>query len=169
MEAWLAETLVVANRASEVVAWHCERSEGGLLFDGVEEFAQCLCFAADEPEPAGALARRGRAYVLENYQWDAVLDGVEASLDAWLPRDANVERGTVRILMVSPYPPIRDGIASYTVQEVAALLDAGHEVEVLSPWPSAAHHHLALPRPTRSVRAREARPSLRPCDRPVPP
>ena len=50
----------------------------------------------------------------------------------------------MRILMVSPYPPIRDGIASYAVQEVAALLDAGHEVEVLSPWPSAAHHHLAL-------------------------
>jgi glycosyltransferase involved in cell wall biosynthesis len=85
MEAWLAETLVVANRASEVVAWHCERSEGGLLFDGVEEFAQCLCFAADEPDPSRALARQGRAYVLENYQWDAVLDGVEASLEAWLP------------------------------------------------------------------------------------
>ncbi len=46
--------------------------------------------------------------------------------------------------MVSAYPPIRDGIASYAVQEVAALLDAGHDVEVLSPWPSAAHHHLAL-------------------------
>jgi len=50
----------------------------------------------------------------------------------------------VRILMVSPYPPIRDGIASYAVQEVAALLDEGHDVEVLSPWPSAGHHHLAL-------------------------
>ena len=30
----------------------------------------------------------------------------------------------MRILMVSPYPPIRDGIATYAVQEVAALLDA---------------------------------------------
>jgi glycosyltransferase involved in cell wall biosynthesis len=50
----------------------------------------------------------------------------------------------MRILMVSPYPPIRDGIASYAVQEVAALIDAGHDVEVLSPGPSAAHHHLDL-------------------------
>jgi glycosyltransferase involved in cell wall biosynthesis len=50
----------------------------------------------------------------------------------------------MRILMVTPYPPIRDGIASYAVQEVVALANAGNEVEVLSPWPSAAHHHLAL-------------------------
>jgi glycosyltransferase involved in cell wall biosynthesis len=50
----------------------------------------------------------------------------------------------MRILMVSPYPPIRDGIAAYAVQAVAALRREGHEVEVLSPGPSAAHHHLDL-------------------------
>ena len=46
--------------------------------------------------------------------------------------------------MVGPYPPVRDGIASYTVQEVQRLLADGHDVEVLSPGPSAAHHHLDL-------------------------
>jgi glycosyltransferase involved in cell wall biosynthesis len=50
----------------------------------------------------------------------------------------------MRILMVSPYPPLRDGIAAYAVQTVAALRREGHEVEVLSPGPSAAHHHLDL-------------------------
>ena len=50
----------------------------------------------------------------------------------------------MRILMVSPYPPIRDGIAAYAVQTVAALRREGHDVEVLSPGPSAAHHHLDL-------------------------
>ena len=50
----------------------------------------------------------------------------------------------MKILMVSPYPPAPDGIASYAVQAVAALLAQGHEVEVLSPGPSAAHHHLDL-------------------------
>ncbi|MCU1447931.1 MAG: glycosyltransferase [Acidimicrobiales bacterium] len=50
----------------------------------------------------------------------------------------------MRILMVSPYPPLRDGIATYAVQAVAALRAAGHDVEVLSPGPSAAHHHLDL-------------------------
>jgi glycosyltransferase involved in cell wall biosynthesis len=50
----------------------------------------------------------------------------------------------MKILMVSPYPPLRDGIASYAVQTVARLRAEGHEVEVLSPSPSAAHHHLCL-------------------------
>src|SRR6266545_4279631 len=53
----------------------------------------------------------------------------------------------MRILMVSPYPPLRDGIAAYAVQAVAALRSEGHEVEVLSPGPSAAHHHLDLQGP----------------------
>lgn len=51
----------------------------------------------------------------------------------------------MKLLMVSPYPPYRDGIGSYAVQEVAALRRDGHDVEVLSPLPSAAHHHLPLP------------------------
>ncbi|MBV9593003.1 MAG: glycosyltransferase family 4 protein [Actinobacteria bacterium] len=50
----------------------------------------------------------------------------------------------MRILMVSPYPPNRDGIAAYAVQDVRALRSRGDDVEVLSPGPSAAHHHLAL-------------------------
>jgi glycosyltransferase involved in cell wall biosynthesis len=50
----------------------------------------------------------------------------------------------VRILMVSPYPPLRDGIAAYAVQTVARLRAEGNDVEVLSPAPSAAHHHLDL-------------------------
>lgn len=50
----------------------------------------------------------------------------------------------MRVLMVSPYPPVRDGIAAYAVQAVAALRAQGNDVEVLSPGPSAAHHHLDL-------------------------
>jgi glycosyltransferase involved in cell wall biosynthesis len=50
----------------------------------------------------------------------------------------------VRILMVSPYPPARDGLANYAVQEVKRLRAQGHDVEVLSPGPSAAPHHLDL-------------------------
>jgi glycosyltransferase involved in cell wall biosynthesis len=53
--------------------------------------------------------------------------------------------------MVSPYPPLRDGIAAYAVQAVAALRAQGHEVEVLSPGPSAAHHDLDLLGPRGSL------------------
>jgi glycosyltransferase involved in cell wall biosynthesis len=48
------------------------------------------------------------------------------------------------LLMVTPYAPYRDGIAAYAVQEVRRLRSEGVDVEVLSPLPSAAHHHLAL-------------------------
>jgi glycosyltransferase involved in cell wall biosynthesis len=47
-------------------------------------------------------------------------------------------------LMVAPYPPTRDGIAAYTLQEVAALRAGGEQVDVLSPYPSAAQQHLDL-------------------------
>ena len=50
----------------------------------------------------------------------------------------------MRLLMVTPYPPLRDGIAAYALQAVARLRAEGHDVEVLSPDPSSAHHHLDL-------------------------
>lgn len=53
----------------------------------------------------------------------------------------------MRILVVTPYAPHRDGIAAYAVQSVAALRRQGNDVEVLSPGPSAAHHHLDLATP----------------------
>jgi glycosyltransferase involved in cell wall biosynthesis len=59
-----------------------------------------------------------------------------------------------RILVVSPYPPVRDGIGAYALQQVRSLRRQGHHVEVCSPWPSAAHHHLELtgPRGARALR-----------------
>jgi glycosyltransferase involved in cell wall biosynthesis len=56
------------------------------------------------------------------------------------PAQATAER----ILMVSPYAPWRDGIGAYAVQQVRGLRRLGHHVEVVSPYPSAAHHHLDL-------------------------
>ena len=50
----------------------------------------------------------------------------------------------MRILVIAPYAPVRDGIAAYTLQTVARLRAAGNDVEVLSPFPSAAHHHVGL-------------------------
>ena len=50
----------------------------------------------------------------------------------------------MKILVVTPYPPLRDGIASYAVQLVARLRREGNDVTVLSPGPSAAHLHLDL-------------------------
>jgi glycosyltransferase involved in cell wall biosynthesis len=82
MEAWLAGTPVIANAASAVVSWHCDRSGAGLTYDDDADLEQCLRFVAEAPEDAAALARPGRQYVLDNYTWDATLDRMEARLEA---------------------------------------------------------------------------------------
>ncbi|MCO7219997.1 glycosyltransferase family 4 protein [Klenkia sp. PcliD-1-E] len=83
MEAWLAGTPVIANGGSDVVRWHCERSGAGLVYDDEAEFTECLRFVAEAPELAEQLASGGRDYVLSNYTWDVVLDGVEEGIRSW--------------------------------------------------------------------------------------
>ena len=85
MEAWLAGTPVIANAGSDVVRWHVERSEAGLLYDDDAELEQALRFVAEAPDAAAELARPGRDYVLEHYTWPATLDRMEATLDEWFP------------------------------------------------------------------------------------
>ncbi len=84
MEAWLAGTPVIANAASDVVQWHCDRSGAGLVYDDLYEFAECLRFVQDAPKLARELAEPGRAYVLDNYTWPVTLDRMEATLEKWL-------------------------------------------------------------------------------------
>jgi glycosyltransferase involved in cell wall biosynthesis len=83
MEAWLAGTVVVANAASAVVAWHCERSGAGLFYRDRYEFAEALRLLADRPETRTAMACRGREYVLQNYRWPDVLGRVERAIEEW--------------------------------------------------------------------------------------
>lgn len=83
MEAWLAGTPVIANAASPVVAWHCERSGAGLTYEDDADLEQCLRFIAEAPAEAAALALPGRDYVIENYTWPATLDRMQASLEAF--------------------------------------------------------------------------------------
>ncbi len=52
----------------------------------------------------------------------------------------------MKVLVVAPYPPARDGIASYAAQAAADLRRRGEQVEVVSPEPSAAQHHADLGR-----------------------
>jgi glycosyltransferase involved in cell wall biosynthesis len=88
MEAWLAGTPVIATAHSEVLAWHCNRSGGGLLYGDRYELAQCLSFVAAEPAAAASLAEHGRKYVLENFQWSVVVDKMEASLQELCARSS---------------------------------------------------------------------------------
>ena len=46
-----------------------------------------------------------------------------------------------RVLVYGPYPPAPGPEAAATLAAVRSLLAQGADVEVVSPWPSAAHHH----------------------------
>ncbi len=83
MEAWLAGALVIANDASAVVRWHCDRSGAGLTYRDEHELEQCLAFLADMPGEARALAAGGRRYVLDHYAFDDVVDRIEATIEEW--------------------------------------------------------------------------------------
>lgn len=81
MEAWLAGTPVLARADSDVVAWHCHRSKGGLLFADSCQLVEAIRRLTASPAEAAELAQRGREYVLTNYTWDVVLDSVERHLE----------------------------------------------------------------------------------------
>jgi glycosyltransferase involved in cell wall biosynthesis len=83
MEAWLAGTPVVANAASAVVSWHCQRSQGGLLYRDHFELAESLRLLLERPRLGEAMAARGRRYVLENYRWEGVLQRAERLIGEW--------------------------------------------------------------------------------------
>jgi glycosyltransferase involved in cell wall biosynthesis len=83
IEAWLAGSLVIANGGGAVNRWHCDRSRAGLLYDDDLELAECLRFVAEAPEAAREIAAPGRAYAVEHASWPAVLDRIEATLEAW--------------------------------------------------------------------------------------
>ncbi len=84
MEAWLAGTPVIAFDQSDVVAWHCRRSGGGITFSDQAGLAEGLSLVASRPDLAAEMAAAGRRYVIENYTWPTVLDRMEASLGAAL-------------------------------------------------------------------------------------
>ena len=49
--------------------------------------------------------------------------------------------GPERVLVFGPYPPSPGHEASQTFELVRSLVEEGHDVTVVSPVPSAAHHH----------------------------
>ena len=83
LEAWQAGTLVVANRASEVVRWHVERSGAGLLYRDGDQLVEALLQIEAHPASVAAIAAHGAAYVAEHYEPDVVFDRMESSLFDW--------------------------------------------------------------------------------------
>jgi len=80
MESWLAGRPVLVRHGSAVVEWHCSRCDGGLVFANSLELGKYFARFLSDPAVANEMGERGRAYVMENYQWPQVLDRMERDL-----------------------------------------------------------------------------------------
>lgn len=85
LEAWGAGTPVIANAESEVVAWHVERSGGGVLYRGGAELVEALTVLDENPKAIVRLAEDARAYVVDEYAPISVLDRLDDAIRRWTP------------------------------------------------------------------------------------
>jgi len=74
MEAWMAGTPVAVNAFCGVGVEHCRRSNGGLYFTNYAEFAEVVRLLTTDTALAARLAENGRRYVLENYNWERIIE-----------------------------------------------------------------------------------------------
>lgn len=87
MEAWAAGTPVLVNAKCAVTRDHAERSNGGLYFDGYDEFEACLDVLFNRPRLRHELGANGRRYVEANFAWDAIVARYRALIEtAWMSR-----------------------------------------------------------------------------------
>ena len=152
MEAWLAGTPVIANGAEAVVALALRalrrrpRLRRRLRARAVSALRRGRAGPRRRAGHAGSglrarqlhLARHARPHGSQSRRMAVTQRRARARATAAAARTRADPAAS------SPYPPWRDGIGAYAVQQVRALARLGHHVEVLSPYPSAAHHHLDL-------------------------
>jgi glycosyltransferase involved in cell wall biosynthesis len=79
-EGWLHERAALVQGRCAVLDGHARRSSGGIPYAGFPEFEAALEQLRAEPALRRVLGRRGRAYVLDRYRWDRVLDRTERLL-----------------------------------------------------------------------------------------
>jgi glycosyltransferase involved in cell wall biosynthesis len=80
LEAWEAGIPVLVNGRCDATREHCQRSGGGLWFDGPIEFEVALQYLESSPSARSQLAKRGEQYVLDTFTWPAVIERAGALL-----------------------------------------------------------------------------------------
>jgi len=83
MESWLAGVPVLIHGDCDVTRYHVLRSNGGLYYAGFEEFAGTLDWLMEHPVERERMGQLGRAYVLTEYNWEAVLGRFRDALKVW--------------------------------------------------------------------------------------
>ncbi len=80
LDAWSLGRPVLANSASTVLSGHIDRSQGGIRFATLAEFADGALHILNDPRGAAQLGAAGMGYVAAEYAWDTVVANVSALL-----------------------------------------------------------------------------------------
>ncbi|RZK74658.1 MAG: glycosyltransferase [Pedobacter sp.] len=81
LESMMAEVPVIANDYSEVLKNHIEQSEGGYLFSDAESFKKALDTLLDPTTDITLLKSNAKKYVMQNYNWNIVVDKIENAIN----------------------------------------------------------------------------------------
>jgi glycosyltransferase involved in cell wall biosynthesis len=74
MEGWTAGAPALVHGRCLATREHCERSGGGLWFDGYAQFEAVLDRLTSDPAAAARLGARGREYVEGHFSWPTLID-----------------------------------------------------------------------------------------------
>jgi len=85
-ESWSARTPVLVNAGCAATVEHCQRSGGGLRFDGYGEFEVAVDRLVADGGFRADLGRRGRAYVDARFRWPLVIDRYASFVESVVAR-----------------------------------------------------------------------------------
>lgn len=78
LEALALNKPVLVNGRCQVLRGHCKKSNAGLYYFEQEDFIECLSLLESRPDLRDAMGKNGVRYVDENYQWDVILEKMDA-------------------------------------------------------------------------------------------
>ncbi len=73
-EAWACRVPAIVQGRCEVLAGQSKRSGGGIPYRSFAEFAAAVTRLRQDPTLRADMGEAGRQYVLDNYQWDVVIE-----------------------------------------------------------------------------------------------
>jgi len=83
MESWAVGVPVLVHGDCEVTRHHVTHSNGGLYYTNFAEFTGVLDWLLTHPTERAAMGQLGRSYVLQKYNWAAVLARFREAVALW--------------------------------------------------------------------------------------
>lgn len=81
LEAMKMGTPILVNGRCEVLKGHCKRSNGGFYYTNYLEFEALLDRLLCDEDRYSVMVKNARAYVEENYTWEAIINGLRENID----------------------------------------------------------------------------------------